>query len=410
MPLQQRFLLLLALLFWEVSLAPEAGAAPRRDFSAQYQSARRVLADTRREADSVRVYLRFPQATVLRPGQALWLTVWPDYDARRPVWQDSVRRLGRRTRRDGEAAWVEFSLPASRLAPGQVISIQPGGEQPGGETDGEAWLTITTDHLRRSFILTDSLGEPLLRRYVRTGESFGVNSFGPELPASLKQLAAIFAPALPPMTNPATQPPTSRTLTVRDSLLLRPGQLARLAAAGVYSLRVGSENPALGLLVEDSQYPEVSTPNDLLQPLIYITTSTERRSMREAAETKRAVDQFWLKTATGQQTIARQLIRTYYARVAEANRLFTAHKAGWMTDRGMLYIVLGPPDVVYRGGGEERWVYRTPAVGTGTYTFRPKPSTFAPEHYELVRRPEYEQLWYATVEQWRKGQTAPTAR
>ena len=71
---------------------------------------------------------------------------------------------------------------------------------------------------------------------------------------------------------------------------------------------------------------------------------------------------------------------------------------------------MGPPESVYRQAGQEQWVYRSDPERAGTYTFRAKPSTFAPEHYELVRRPEYERLWYAAVEQWRKGTTVRAGR
>ena len=98
-------------------------------------------------------------------------------------------------------------------------------------------------------------------------------------------------------------------------------------------------------------------------------------------------------------------------RVTAANRLFAAHKAGWLTDKGLLYVVLGPPPGVRRfANGEERWYYPDGGLTGGpiTYTFRPRPSTFAPDYYELVRRPEYELLWYAAVEKWRTPPTALT--
>jgi GWxTD domain-containing protein len=170
-------------------------------------------------------------------------------------------------------------------------------------------------------------------------------------------------------------------------------------------LTSGAGGPASSLLVEENNFPEVTTAPDLIQPLIYLTSSIERKNLYNAASPKKAIDQFWLDAANGQQATARQLIRTYYGRVSAANRLFSTYKAGWMTDRGMLYVVMGPPDVVYRTSTEERWLYRQPELGTSTYVFRAKPSTFAPEHYELVRRPEHEMLWYAAVEQWRKAPT-----
>ncbi|MCB2376019.1 GWxTD domain-containing protein [Hymenobacter sp. BT635] len=388
--------------------AATVSADPRRDFAGQYQPLRRILADTRREGDSLRVYLRFADGSVLQRGNPLRLAAWTSYDAKRPLWRDTVRQVSRRMRRVRTATWVEFSLPASALQPGQVLSVTC--DPPDSDDASEAlWLSITKERLGRTFVLTDSLGDPLLRRYVRVQEPFLVDSYGPEKPLVVKRYDAGFQAALPPMANPGAQP-VARTLPARDSVFFRAGQQLGLAQPGLYMLRVAEAPMGYGLLVVDQDFPELNTADELIQPLIYLTTSAERKKLTDAAEPKRAVDAFWLKVAGGNQTVARQLIRTYYERVRVANQLFTTHKAGWMTDRGMLYIALGAPEVVYRTATEERWVYRDTNSGGGTYTFRPKPSTFAPEHYELVRRPEYEMLWYAAVEQWRKGLTARSGR
>ncbi|MCB2407243.1 GWxTD domain-containing protein [Hymenobacter lucidus] len=383
-----------------------AAADPRRDFAGQYQPQRRILAESRREGDSLRIYLRFPDGSVLQRGNPLRIAVWANYDAKRPVWQGVVPQLSRRIRLVKSAAWVDFCVAARVLQLGQILSVACAPDDESDASDG-VWLPITKERLGRTFLLTDSIGDPMLRRYVQPGEAFQVDSYGPELPLVAKRYDTSFTAALPPMANPAAQP-QPRKLPARDSLFFRAGQLLQLRQPGLYALRVGGNTTPLGLLVTDADFPELNTADELIQPLIYLTTSAERKSLTDAPDPKRAVDQFWLKVAGGNQTVARQLIRTYYGRVAAANQLFTAHKAGWMTDRGMLYIALGAPDVVYRTAAEERWVYRDANGSSGTYTFRPKPSTFAPEHYELVRRPEHEMLWYAAVEQWRKGLT--TAR
>jgi GWxTD domain-containing protein len=398
------------LLLWGLLQLPSLPAtAQRRDFAGQYNAPRRVQLDTRREADSLHFYLRFPDGSVLHRFP-LRLAAWTSFDAKRPLWQDTVRHLSRRTRKAGAASWVEFRLAAADVLPGQVLSLHCGPADEAESGDG-AWLTITPERLTRTFILTDSVGEPLLRRAIRAGEPVLADSYGPELPIVAKLYStANFTAALPPMTDPATQPAPPRTLGLLDSLFFRAGQLLRLRRPGLYALRVGGAARPLALLVEDNEFPDLKTADDLIRPLIYLTTSAERKKLYDAPNPKQAVDEFWLDAARGSQPVARQLIRTYYGRVADANRLFSAHKAGWLTDRGLLYVVLGPPESVYRTATEERWTYRGTERGTTTYTFRAKPSTFAPEHYELVRRPEFEQLWYAAVEQWRKGLTAPTGR
>jgi GWxTD domain-containing protein len=384
--------------------------AQRRDFAGQYRLNRQLLADSRREGDSLRIYLRFPDASVLRQRQPLRVMAWASYDAKRPLWSDTVRHLARRIKPDGEAARVEFCLPLARLPAGTVLSIAsaPAAEASSGNA---TWLPLTPARLARPFVLTDSLGQPLLRAMVRAGEPFFVDRYGPDQPVSLRRYASPFVAALPPHADPARQSAASPRLPVLDSLFARAGAALALPEPGLYTLRLPGEASVLGLLVTDSNYPNLTSADALIQPLIYLTTSAERAQLYAAPNPKRAVDEFWLAAAAGQQTLARQAIRTYYGRVAVANELFAAHKAGWMTDRGMLYVVLGAPDVVYRTAQEERWVYHGSDNGSSaTYTFRPKPSTFAPEHYELVRRPEYERLWYAAVEQWRKATTTAPGR
>ncbi|RYU76435.1 GWxTD domain-containing protein [Hymenobacter persicinus] len=410
LPFPRLLRLLPLVLLTGLLLGGPAAVAQRRDFAGQYNTRRRVQVDTRREADSLHFYLRFPDGSVLRQHHPLRVAAWLSYDAKRPLWQDTVRQLSRRIRPAGSASWVEFSLPAARLQAGQVLSFTCGPADEANSGEG-AWLLLTAARLSRPFVLTDSAGEPLLRRFARRAEPVLVDCYGPEQPVVAKLYpTAGFAAALPPMSNPAAQPAAPRTLGLLDSLFFRAGQPLRLQRPGLYALRIRPGGPPLALLVENEDFPELKTADDLIRPLLYLTTATERDRLYNASNPKQAVDNFWLDVARDNQPMARQLIRTYYGRVAEANALFSAHKAGWMTDRGLLYIVLGPPESVYRTTAEERWVYRGTTSGTTTYTFRPKPSTFAPEHYELVRRPEYEMLWYAAVEQWRKGLTAPTGR
>ena len=189
--------------------------------------------------------------------------------------------------------------------------------------------------------------------------------------------------------------------------------MLRLPQEGLYALRVGGLGGepvrTVPLLVARGDFPGQRTANALVESLLYITTAAERQQLRQAPDPKRAVDQFWLRAAGGDQTRGRDLIRRYYGLVTEANELFTGHKPGWLTDRGLVYVVLGAPASVRRlPTGDERWQYaELDQSGRDlTFTFRPRPSTLAPDNYELVRRPEYQTLWYAAVERWRKTTTA----
>ncbi|WP_201979790.1 GWxTD domain-containing protein [Hymenobacter rubidus] len=400
-------------------LCAAAPLAPRPDYAGLYRDAPHLEVDTRREGDSLRLYLRLPAPARLGLGHALRLTAWPSYEAKYPLWQDSLPRRQQHPRPEADGS-VRLStcLAAARLPAGAILEITTApadAKDDYQEPTTTAWLRLTEALLVRPFVLTDSAGQPLARRYVRAGETFGVDSYGLMQPVRWKRYAVTPTPALPPMTNPAAMPAGPRLLPVLDSAEARPGEPLRFREPGLYALRVGGVGGmaprTLAVLVAANQYPALTTAAELIEPLRYLTTSQERQKLTDAPDPKRAVDKFWLDIAQGNHNLGKDLIRRYYGRVTAANRLFAAHKAGWLTDRGLLYVVLGPPSSVRRLlNGEERWYYNEGGIGGGpiTYTFRPRPSTFAPDYYELVRRPEYELLWYAAVEKWRTPPTALT--
>ena len=396
-----------------------APLASRPDYAGLYRDAPHLDVDTRREGDSLRFYLRLPAPARLGPGHALRLSAWPSYEAKLPLWQDSIARRQQHPRPEADGSVrLSFCVAAARLPAGAVLEMHTGpndAKDDYQEPTTAAWLRLTDAQLTRAFVLTDSAGRPLLRRYVQAGEAFGVDCFGLYQPVRWKRYAVSPTPALPPMTNAAAMPAGPRVLPVLDSAETRPGQLLRFAEPGLYALRVGGHGAplsrTLAVLVAANAYPALTTAAELIEPLRYLTTSKERQRLTDAPDPKRAVDKFWLDIAQGNPAQGKDLIKRYYGRVTAANRLFAAHKAGWLTDRGLLYVVLGPPPSVRRlFSGEERWFYPDGSLGGGpiTYTFRPRPSTFAPDYYELVRRPEYELLWYAAVEKWRTPLTALT--
>ncbi|GAB3834259.1 GWxTD domain-containing protein [Hymenobacter jeollabukensis] len=400
-------LLLLCYLGIAGSVSAQKQPVPWRiDFAGLYQPGRPSI-DARREGvDSLRLFVRFPAGTAPRADQHLRVMTWSSYEARRPGWQDDLGAFGQTSR--GNDVTVSFCVPLAPLAAASVLAVGS-VEAIADAPEVTAWLPLTAELRRRPFVLTDSAGRPLLRRYLRTGETVRLDlDAGASAVLTLRRYPHDFSPALPPHTDPARQQTTSRTLTALSVQTLVADQPIRFAEPGLYTLQLG-DTPPLGVLVQPGRFPEVATAPELIDPLRYLTTSVEREQLERSEAPKRAVDEFWLRAGGNEQSVARVLIRDFYGRVAEANRLFTAHKPGWMTDRGLLYVVLGPPDRVERTALAERWEY----LGTeraGTYTFRPKPSTFAPDYYELVRRPEYEWLWMRAVQQWRTGKNAPAPR
>ncbi len=110
-----------------------------------------------------------------------------------------------------------------------------------------------------------------------------------------------------------------------------------------------------------STYPTLKTPEAMIEPLAYLASQDEMDSLRSALKKKLALDNFWISLG-GNVDKARELIRIYYTRVLYTNFYFTSYRQGWRTERGMIYIIYGPPDKVYKTVDGENWGYKKPVI------------------------------------------------
>lgn len=118
---------------------------------------------------------------------------------------------------------------------------------------------------------------------------------------------------------------------------------------------------------------------------------------------KVAIDKFWLGCSNSSER-SKELIRKFYTRVKEANSNFSSYVEGWKTDRGMIYLIQGPPNIIYRDGTRENWIYgEENSVNSVTYLFSKVSNPFTDNDYELERSPSFKQLWFASVDSWRSG-------
>lgn len=90
----------------------------------------------------------------------------------------------------------------------------------------------------------------------------------------------------------------------------------------------------------------------------YIISKQESKIFLELppSEREKFIDEFWERRGT-------DFKETYYRRIEQANKLFKAGKPGWLTDRGKIYTIFGPPDEVVRNpmGGRGFDPYAPPA-------------------------------------------------
>ncbi len=162
--------------------------------------------------------------------------------------------------------------------------------------------------------------------------------------------------------------------------------------------------------VQGPGFPRPITYGELIDAAAYVATEQEMavlRGARGAAEQRKRFEELWLKFG-GDVQHAAALIRKYYARVEEANRLFTGAREGWRTDRGMLYCVLGPPAEVSNRLDTQTWYYDLSGIAAdNAYSFKRivrSGEGMNVEEYALYRAAGYEQFWERMVGKWRTGE------
>jgi GWxTD domain-containing protein len=161
-------------------------------------------------------------------------------------------------------------------------------------------------------------------------------------------------------------------------------------------------------------FPALTTPEVMIEPLAYLASQDELEGLRSAPKPKVALDEFWIKCG-GNVEKARELIRIYYTRVLYSNYYFTSYKQGWMTERGMIYIIYGPPDKIYKSDEGELWGYKKPVIKSswgGRYsvkqeylyfTFKHRNSVFTDNDFYLSRSETLVTYWDKAILSWRKG-------
>jgi GWxTD domain-containing protein len=177
----------------------------------------------------------------------------------------------------------------------------------------------------------------------------------------------------------------------------------RFHQPGIYHLTADTTlRQGFTLLVRDFPFPWISRPEQMVEPLLYITTMKEYHEMEAVANKKDAVDAFWL-ARTGNELRASRLIREYYQRVEKANYLFTSFQDGWKTDRGMIYMVYGPPSMVQRTDEAEIWTYgESRHLLSLTFVFVKMQNPFTDNDYVLDRNLNYKTGWHQMINSWRR--------
>jgi hypothetical protein len=101
---------------------------------------------------------------------------------------------------------------------------------------------------------------------------------------------------------------------------------------------------------------------------------------------------------SGDRERAQDLMRYFFQRVEVANQFFTSYKEGWKTDRGMMLIIYGMPEKIFKFNDREVWMY-----GKTNFNFVKSSTLFDPDNYVLVRDKKFTADWYEKVDMVRNS-------
>jgi GWxTD domain-containing protein len=189
-----------------------------------------------------------------------------------------------------------------------------------------------------------------------------------------------------------------------SSFVYNLGDTIKFDKLGIYLFKSSAQNvTGLGLINAGNYFPEIMTPSKMLEPLGLITTSKEYEEIEKSDNLKLSIESFWLARSNNQK-YAKEQIRVFYNRVKFANTFFTDDKEGWKTDRGNLYVLLGPPSVVNLSPTGEDWFYgENPDVAGVLFVFDKINNPTSNNSYRLRRDVSYQTIWTQSVSTWRDG-------
>ncbi len=240
--------------------------------------------------------------------------------------------------------------------------------------------------------------------YINQGESLLFDSYsGPSIHAFFYPIE--FPIPYPPMeTRAANVPKELEVIDKGDFLESLPKELGE---KGYYFFQTDtSSTRGLVIKTSHSSFPQVENWDEMVDNVTYISTRKEHEALLKAEDKKKALDEYWIGM-TRNSDKAKEIIREYFRQIEFANILFTDFKEGWKTDKGMVYVVMGPPNEVNFFENREVWTYGGLGESSKiTFTFARVKNVLIPHYYTLNRSRAYQPVWFKNISQWRSGRMA----
>jgi GWxTD domain-containing protein len=331
--------------------------------------------------------------------------MYASYDSKEIVDSGSVRLIDQNNA--GTDKFLVGKMNVRALSPhSYFVRLKVTDLNRNNEVTAVTSIEKDNDLNRQNFLVKSAATDiPVFRSYVKPGEELSI-SYKAKIGVTVfvRYYNREFPLAVPPfsLTEPKPfhyQPDSTYTLELKN------GTTTFIAGKkGFYHIQLDTtKRDGITLFNFSDAFPEVKKADDMVLPLRYITSKQEYEELTGSANKKASVEKFWLD-CTGNQERAKEIIRKYYNRVQDGNAYFTSYVEGWKTDRGMIYLIYGSPNVIYKTDNSETWTYgEENNINSLTYVFSKVNNPFTDNDYSLDRSANYKQAWYSAVDIWRQG-------
>jgi GWxTD domain-containing protein len=239
--------------------------------------------------------------------------------------------------------------------------------------------------------LKDNNNKVLTNSYIAKGNVVSIQGFPADASLIVSYYNDFFPTAAPSFS--VGQAKVSKGIKADSTFTTTTGQPLTLKKIGLYLVQKDTTTAeGVSFRVEEEGYPKFRRVQDLVGPFIYICTKEEFDRLRMTGADKKRFDREVLNITRDEER-AKIFMRNYFKRAEAANKLFPSYKEGWKTDRGMVYLIYGVPEKVFKFADREVWTY-----GKTNFNFIKSSTLFDPDNYVLIRDKKFTEQWYEKVD------------
>jgi GWxTD domain-containing protein len=261
-----------------------------------------------------------------------------------------------------------------------------------------------TKYAAENYKILDANDQIIWTNWIKSGQEIKIQyRYQDSSKIVLSYFKPQFSPALPPFSERVNKDFLIEQPFEQFQLQLTNGKTAsiELPHDGLFKIHSGkTDYSGKTILKIFEDFPSVVSPSQKVFGLRYLTPQKEFALMLKD-DPSYTVNEFWFFEERSKER-SEEMMQTWYARMLRANRLFTNYKEGWKTDRGMIFMVYGPPDQVYYELDKEIWEYGPDASYNDLkFVFHKMASRFIQNEMVLERSPDYKISWYRLLDHWR---------